>query len=62
MLGLFDDVWGNKASIVVDHVVDITLPVREHITYAVASRQKYRVPDCSICHWHRRIWPPDFMA
>jgi hypothetical protein len=28
MMDLFDNVWGDKAEIVVDHCVDITLPVR----------------------------------
>jgi cytochrome P450 len=28
MVDLFDNVWGNKAEIIVDHCLDITLPVR----------------------------------
>ena len=28
MTDLFDNVWGDKSEIVVDHCVDITLPVR----------------------------------
>jgi hypothetical protein len=28
MMDLFDNVWGDKSEIVVDHCVDITLPVR----------------------------------
>jgi len=28
MVDLFDNVWGDKAEIVVDHCLDITLPVR----------------------------------
>ena len=28
MMGLFNDVWGDRSEVVVDHGVDITLPVR----------------------------------
>ena len=28
MMDMFDNVWGDKSEIVVDHCVDITLPVR----------------------------------
>jgi hypothetical protein len=28
MTDLFDNVWGNRSEIVVDHCVDVTLPVR----------------------------------
>lgn len=28
MEDLFDNVWGDKSEVVVDHCVDITLPVR----------------------------------
>jgi hypothetical protein len=28
MMDLFDNVWGDKAEVVVDHCLDITLPVR----------------------------------
>ena len=28
MNDLFDNVWGDKSEIIVDHCVDITLPVR----------------------------------
>ena len=28
MMDMFDNVWGDRSEIVVDHCVDITLPVR----------------------------------
>ena len=28
MMDMFDNVWGNKSEVVVDHCLDITLPVR----------------------------------
>ena len=28
MMDMFDNVWGNKSEVIVDHCVDITLPVR----------------------------------
>jgi cytochrome P450 len=28
MMDMFDKVWGNESEVVVDHCVDITLPVR----------------------------------
>ena len=28
MMDLFDNVWGDRSEIVVDHCVDVTLPVR----------------------------------
>ena len=28
MVDMFDNVWGDKSEVIVDHCVDITLPVR----------------------------------
>ena len=28
MVDLFDNVWGDKSEVVVDHCLDVTLPVR----------------------------------
>ena len=28
MMDMFDNVWGNKSEVIVDHCIDITLPVR----------------------------------
>jgi hypothetical protein len=41
MMDLFDNVWGDKAEIVVDHCLDITLPVR------CACLIRYRDPNVS---------------
>jgi len=40
MTDLFDNVWGDKSEIVVDHCVDITLPVRfvgSYLTHGLTS-------------------------
>ena len=35
MNDLFDNVWGNRSEVVVDHCVEITLPVSPHMAHTL---------------------------
>ena len=37
MNDLFDNVWGDKSEVVVDHCMDITIPVRTFLAYSYSS-------------------------
>ena len=49
MMDLFDNVWGDRSEIVVDHCVDITLPVRYYL-YLLLFPCLKSPPDCPFCH------------
>jgi len=52
MNDLFDNVWGDKSEIIVDHFLDITLPVRflQLGLYPFPNSP----PDCALRHRCRR--------
>ena len=55
MTDLFDNVWGDRSEVVVDHCADITLPVCSlwHRFYPCHNTAP---PDCRFRHWRRRYW------
>ena len=40
MNDLFDNVWGDRSEVVVDHCVDITLPVSPHMAHTLFISQR----------------------
>ena len=42
-MDLFDNVWGDKAEIVLDHCLDITLPVRLLCSHPFPSQHLYQI-------------------
>jgi hypothetical protein len=52
MMDLFDNVWGDKAEIVIDHCLDITLPVRFLLCHLLAIPMT--LSDCAFRHRRRR--------
>ena len=52
MMDLFDNVWGDRSEIAVDHCLDITLPVRE--LCLMLTLISTAPPDCALRHLCRR--------
>ena len=51
MMDLFDNVWGEKSEVVVEHCVDVTLPVRSPMVQISNSPHVPTSPsDCSLRH------------
>ena len=53
MNDLFENVWGDRSEIIVDHCLDITLPVR-FLRLGLVPDSLTFPPDCALRHWGRR--------
>jgi hypothetical protein len=51
-MDLLDNVWGDRSEIVVDHFLDVTLPVR--FPCFVPTLVLTSLPDFPLCHQRRR--------
>ena len=60
MVGLFEDVWGDRKQIVTDHAVDVTLPVCS-TAYSSFRVPDYRFVDCLVRYWCCRLWKENIM-
>ncbi|SRR5216684_3561149 len=54
MMDLFGNVWGDKSEVVVDHCVDVTLPVRSLWLEFQTTHVPTSPPDCPLRHQRRR--------
>ena len=52
VMDLFDNVWGDRSEIVVDHFLDITLPVR--FPCLILTLSLTSPPDFPLCYQRRR--------
>ena len=53
-MDMFDNVWGDNSEVVVDHCVDITLPVRFLCLRCCPSPSPDTSTDCPLCDRRRR--------
>jgi hypothetical protein len=62
MVDMFDNVWGDRSEVVVDHCIDITLPVR-FLWFVFRSRPNgfaVTFADCPLRDRRRRYYMPRF--
>ena len=53
MLDMFNNTWGSRKEIVVDHCVDITLQVYLHLS-TISQIALIEFRDCAVCYQCRR--------